>query len=123
MTRSNYREGTSNPVEIDHLEEPIPLERSLCVWHCYHVKDDAWEGEQFFLGEIENDLYRAMEMASTNYVSIEYGWQAGDDHVDEAPDLKLSWEIITPSRWRLMNYGRFTDVVLQRTDVWGTRAA
>jgi hypothetical protein len=122
MTRSNYRKGSSDSVEIDHLEEPVPLERSLRVWHCYHVKDDAWEGEQFFLGEIENDLYRAMEMASTNYVSIEHRWHVGSDPVDEAPELKLSWETLPPSRWRLMNHGRFTGVVLQRTDVWGTRS-
>jgi hypothetical protein len=109
-------------VTIDHLAEPTPLERSTKVWHAYHKLDHTWEGEQFFLCEIENDLYVAMAMVSANYVHIVFGWDAGADSEGEAPGVSLKWELLTPSRWRLMNHGRHTGVVLHREDVWGTRS-
>jgi hypothetical protein len=123
MSRIKDHASVTESVTIDHLAEPTPLERSTKVWHAYHALDNTWEGEQFFLGEVDNDLYRAMEMVSANYVHIAFGWDAGTDPEDEAPGADLKWELLTRSRWRLMNFGRHTGVVLHRQDVWGTRAS
>lgn len=108
-------------VLIDHLQEPTRLERIAQIWHAQHTLNHGWEGTQRFLVNGDDSLHQAMEMAACNYVSIAHSWTVGDDHEDEAPGANLVWEKVSDDRWRLMNYGRSTGVILQLQDVWGVR--
>jgi hypothetical protein len=102
----------TNPEPVDFRTVPPKITASATGWQAWWEDHDLWDG---FLLYAELDT--AKKHAAVDYVGEEYGWVPGDDSIDEAPEIALTW-VFEHDRWHLLDDGKSTPVQLYRTSTY-----